>query len=369
LAVGAFRLVLVLDEAPSELVQLVGYLESISSGIAVDLITVSAYTAGAEEILVPQRVEPEYQAEKVEAYAPGAARRAGKARREVDGSDAFAQAVERAPETDQPAYRRMLEWARRLEEGQLAKLRSVFGEGREILLVWVPGEKAGLASVWNDNGPYIQLWRSVFVRLAWDHIAPVERITGKPIGQGNTIEDPPQELLDALTAAYRDAIKGQPVWNQRDFYVSFEENDQRSWDDAMKYGFISAGGGELYSKTLQQLKPGHRVFVYIPKENGVGGYVGVGNVTGEAMLAKDLVVRRNGERTPYLKAASPPQAGHDPDDFGSAEWVVPVEWIATRSRDEAIKDSDFFANQNSAVKLTHGYTLEQLAKAFDVERA
>jgi len=30
----------------------------------------------------------------------------------------------------------------------------------------------------------------------------------------------------------------------------------------------------------------------------------------------------------------------------------------------AIKDSDFFANQNTAVKLTHGYTLSRVPEAF-----
>ncbi|MEO6350885.1 MAG: hypothetical protein ABIP53_09560, partial [Candidatus Limnocylindrales bacterium] len=58
LVAGAFRLVLVLDEAHSELVQLVGYLESISSGVVLDLMTVSAYEVGSEQILVPQRVDP-----------------------------------------------------------------------------------------------------------------------------------------------------------------------------------------------------------------------------------------------------------------------------------------------------------------------
>jgi hypothetical protein len=44
-----------LDETPAEQVQLVGYLESVSSGLILDLITVSAYELGSEQILVPQR--------------------------------------------------------------------------------------------------------------------------------------------------------------------------------------------------------------------------------------------------------------------------------------------------------------------------
>ena len=45
----------------------------------------------------------------------------------------------------------------------------------------------------------------------------------------------------------------------------------RSWEDAVKYGFIGGGGGEFYVKTLAMLSPGDRVWVNVPGE----GYVGV----------------------------------------------------------------------------------------------
>jgi hypothetical protein len=368
LATGSFRLVLVLDEAPSELVQLVGYLESISAGVVIDLVTVAAYEAGGEQLLVPQRVDPEHPADQVvPAPAPGSARRTAKARREVDGSDAFEVAVNRASEQDRPELTRLLSWARKLEGERLAVLRTVLGNERQILTVWVRGEKAGLVSIWSEGGAYISLWRTVFVRLAWDHIGPVEAITGEPIGQGSTLRNPPDELLAALTDAYRDAVRGQPAWNGRDFYVSFGENEQRSWDEAVDFGFISAGGGEWYTKTLQQLEPGHRVFAYIPKGKGVGGYVGVGEVTGKALLAKDFTVQSDGQPVPYLEVTASPGASQHLDDPALAEWVVPVIWLKTRSREDAVRDSDFFANQNSAVKLTHGYTLERLSDEFEVE--
>lgn len=365
LAGGAFRLVLVLDEAPSELVQLVGYLESISRGIAIDLITVSAYEAGEERLLVPQRVDPEFPADPV--VAAPAASRAGKARREVDGSDAFAEVVERAPEADQPELRKLLAWARDLEANGLATLRTVFGEERELLTVWVQGEKAGLVSIWNEGGAYLSLWRSVFVRLAWDRIEQIEKLIGASIGQGSSVRDPSPALLSLLTEAYQDAVAGAPSWNGRDFYVSFGANEQRSWEEAVQFGFISAGGGESYTRSLQQLQPGHRVFVYIPKGNGVGGYVGVGEVTGKAMMAKDFEVPVDGAgQAPYLEVTNSPEAGQYRDDPALAEWVVPVSWTVTRMKGEAICDSDFFANQNSAVKLKHGYTLERLTQAFGV---
>jgi len=366
LRAGSFRLVLVLDEAPSELVQLVGYLESITSGIALDLVTVSAYEAGSEQLLVPQRVDPDYQAEQT-AVDPRRAARASKPRREVDGADAFEQAIEHAANNDRPTLRRLLAWARELESQNLVELRTVLGEGRQVLTVWVPGAKGGLASIWNDNGAYLPLWRSVFVRLAWNHIAPIEEATGKPMGQGTSLVDPSDEVLDLLTRAYREAVTGTQSWNGRDFYVAFGENEQRSWDDAAELGFVSAGGGEWYSRTLKQLEPGHRIFAYIPKGSGVGGYVGAGEVTGQATMAKDFVVQRNGEAVPYLDTTRAPEAGQHSDDPALAEWVVPVRWLATRSREEAEKDRDFFANQNSAVKLTHGYTIERLTRAFGFE--
>src|SRR2546428_8151793 len=43
LRAGRFRLVLVLDDSPGELVRVVGYLESIAPELVIDLVTVSAY--------------------------------------------------------------------------------------------------------------------------------------------------------------------------------------------------------------------------------------------------------------------------------------------------------------------------------------
>lgn len=64
LVLGAFRLVLVLDDAPPELVRLVGYLELIGEHLVIDLITVTSYDVGGRRILVPQRVEPDRQFDK-----------------------------------------------------------------------------------------------------------------------------------------------------------------------------------------------------------------------------------------------------------------------------------------------------------------
>jgi hypothetical protein len=63
-------------------------------------------------------------------------------------------------------------------------------------------------------------------------------------------------------------------WNKKDFVVNFDDGNYRSWEDAIKYGFISAGNGRWYSRTLRQLFVGARIFCMIPKH----GYVGIGKV-------------------------------------------------------------------------------------------
>ena len=368
LATGAFRLVLVLDEAPAELVQLVGYLESISAGVILDLITVSTYEVGDEQILVPQRVDPEHAPDVPTVASSSSSARSSRTvkPKPIDGSEPFAEAIERTEGEARHTLARLLAWARDLETGGLATLKSVLGDGRQILLVWLPGEKAGLVSIWNDNGAYVSLWRSVFARHAWERIEPIEAMTGKPMGQGSTISSPDDELLDVLAAAYQDAQANDGEWDGRTYYVSFGEGPERSWDDARNYGFVSAGGGAWYSKTLRQLKAGNRVFAYIPKGNGVGGYVGVGEVTGPAVLAQQFMISKNGHQAPLTDVALADMTHGGTEDPEQAEWVIPVRWAKAVPRDEALKDSDFFANQNSAVRLTHGYTLKRLRDQFGI---
>jgi hypothetical protein len=61
--------------------------------------------------------------------------------------------------------------------------------------------------------------------------------------------------------------KQKAPWNGKDWYVSFGEDEARSWEDARAYGFVSAGGGSLRSSTRMNESqpdeargsPGHRL--------------------------------------------------------------------------------------------------------------
>lgn len=70
--------------------------------------------------------------------------------------------------------------------------------------------------------------------------------------------------------------------------------------DAVQYGFICAGGGAWYSKTLQLLNQGDRVWVNVP---GGYGYVGVGEVIGCALPASTFRVPTPQGEVPLLDVA------------------------------------------------------------------
>ncbi len=87
-------------------------------------------------------------------------------------------------------------------------------------------------------------------------------------------------------------------------------------------------------------------------------------------MAKDFIVEADdGTQRPITEVARVDMTRNGTTDPDMAEWLLPVRWIKDVARDQAIKDSDFFANQNSAVRLTHGYTLKRLRDAFEVEDA
>jgi hypothetical protein len=77
--------------------------------------------------------------------------------------------------------------------------------------------------------------------------------------------------------------KAKEPWNGRDWYVSFGEfPDGRRWEDAVKYGFVSAGGGEWYSRSIRKLPTRARIFTHIPQ----AGYEHRQPITRDALRAR-----------------------------------------------------------------------------------
>src|SRR6056297_1624111 len=74
-------------------------------------------------------------------------------------------------------------------------------------------------------------------------------------------------------------------WNG-EYYVSFGADETRNWDEAVRYGFVSGGGGTWYSNSLRMLNEGDHIWAKIPGK----GFVGVGRVTGSRIPASDFFI-------------------------------------------------------------------------------
>lgn len=204
LATGRFRLVLVLDDAPAELIRLVGYLTAVSDHLVIDLVTVAAYDVAGSRLLVPQRVEPERQpvAPAIRASTPGAGK--GWA---VEGGAEFLASVPSLPESQRAEAERLHRWAASLERDGIATLATYHtADGRMTLLVYVTGERAGMVTIWGDGS--VSLFRTVFVRRAPESLPAVEAaIAPKEVRQGNQVKPATDDFLAAVRAAYAEAAR------------------------------------------------------------------------------------------------------------------------------------------------------------------
>lgn len=158
--------------------------------------------------------------------------------------------------------------------------------------------------------------------------------------------------------------KSKEPWNGHDWYVSFGEfPNGRQWVDAMKHGFVSAGGDKWFSRTLKNLPVGARVFACIPKF----GYVGVGLVLAEAKRFDEATVEIDGVEQRLADLDLVGNYSHDGDEADEfAEWAVPVQWTRAVPREQGFWKTGMFANQNSAAKLRQQFTIEQVLAAFEI---
>lgn len=157
-------------------------------------------------------------------------------------------------------------------------------------------------------------------------------------------------LLDPVHAQVSATVPDGPKepWNG-EFYASFGHGKQRSWADAVQYGFISGGGGPWYTRTLQLLSPGDRVWVKVPGY----GFVGVGRVAGSAQPANTFKVETPEGELPVLDIAQGGSYHRDfADDEERCEYFVPVKWLQTAPLEGAVQEIGLFGNQNTVCKPT-----------------
>ena len=113
------------------------------------------------------------------------------------------------------------------------------------------------------------------------------------------------------------------------FFNVGEYWNQRSWDDCQKYGFLSAGHGKKYADAARQLHENDIVLPYISKH----GYVGIGRVLAEAVPAREF---RIADKTLHQMQLQAPDITHDSADLQKCEYVVRVEWLCSKKREDAL---------------------------------
>lgn len=200
---GRFRIVLVLDQTPEELVELVGYLEAVSDKISIDLVTISSYSVGGASVIVPQRVDPDRQPVEQLQQTKGT-----KARGYLEpGAEAFIASITSATSDERERLQKMAEWAVGLEKEGLCQLTTYRGMNNLwTLLPRLRSDNAGLVSIYNDKTAYLQFWRSVFERRSPSALATIERdFPTVKIGQGTICRQFPDGLFEAIRLAYREA--------------------------------------------------------------------------------------------------------------------------------------------------------------------
>lgn len=112
------------------------------------------------------------------------------------------------------------------------------------------------------------------------------------------------------------------------YYYNVGEGDSRSWDDYVRFGFISAGQGKRWKDAICGFREGDVFAAYLKGK----GFVGVGRIDARAMMVRDALVEGRPILTLDLACHGMAQNSGDPN---LSEYVCRVTWIATVPRDQA----------------------------------
>ena len=165
----------------------------------------------------------------------------------------------------------------------------------------------------------------------------------------NVFEHQGRRLLSRAWMFEQEQVPKPPLigsrnWNG-EYYFSFGAGKERSWEDAVKFGFVSAGGGVWYTGTMRNLEVGNRIWVNIPHE----GFVGVGAVTDIAKPASEMTFLRDGQEKNFFDL--PLKANyHKGLPSEREEYIVSVDWLKTEPRSSAVSEYGFFGNQNTVCR-------------------
>ena len=138
-------------------------------------------------------------------------------------------------------------------------------------------------------------------------------------------------------------------------------NKGRSWEDCKKYGFMLAGGGKKWMDDAKKLKVGDKVFAYLSGH----GYVGLGEVTAEAVPFKDFVPAGQGKPLSELPLnAAYQQRMGDPERW---DLCVAVKWVKAVDRTQGVLTNR--ARNGTVNRIRQADLVAELLKTFDPANA
>jgi hypothetical protein len=146
------------------------------------------------------------------------------------------------------------------------------------------------------------------------------------------------------------------------YYYNVGDGSCRSWDDYIKYGFISAGQAPIYRNAMLGFEKGDILAAYLKGH----GFVGIGQITQKAKPIRDITINN----IPLLQLdLDQPNMAANSNDPERSEYVALVKWISHVRRDAAKWEpkSGIFTSQLVRASLdSQPKTIEYLAKEFDV---
>ncbi|RJQ55921.1 MAG: DUF91 domain-containing protein [Actinobacteria bacterium] len=161
-------------------------------------------------------------------------------------------------------------------------------------------------------------------------------------------------------------------WNG-EYYVSFDypKDVVRA---GLEYGFFVAGGGSWYTKSMDMLSVGDRVWVYLGSGHYANhkGFVGVAEVLETRQPVDDFLVTKNGKQVPVTELTETRLGllSEHQDEPEMAEYAVRLRWLHKVPDNKAVYEKGFFANQNTVARPTAStwdYTIKRLRTLWSIE--
>ena|SRR5690242_6802791 len=142
---------------------------------------------------------------------------------------------------------------------------------------------------------------------------------------------------------------------------------RRRWPACVKYNFLSAGQGKVYSVPTLKLIPEDIVAAYITDV----GYVGIGEVRNSSIPIIDF--RYKAELLKGLPGISKYLFDNSDRNNPKSEHVIEMDWIRIRDRNNSLwipqDDYGYYASRDTVTKIDrkkHSDTIEVLERFFKV---